>query len=248
MLTRRALLAALALPKGRESAILHDAAARALAYTRELPDFICTETIRRSDNVRGSGWRLKDVLEVQVGIANRREYYKLLTRNGQPTTMDYRQMGGALTEGEFGSLLAEIFRPGAAEFRRKRQLTLAGRTLHVFTYRVPAEKATYRLEYGYRSGKPQSTVVGHKGEVWIDEASGRATRLEQTAEIPRGFPVRVSKTTLEFSWIEIADTQWLLPSHAVSIMGSAEVLTSNDVSFSDYRKFSAESSVAFEEP
>lgn len=248
MLTRRALLAAFALPKARQDSILKEAALRALAYTRELPDFICTETIRRSDNVRGSGWRLKDVLEVQVGISARREYYKLLTRNGSPTTLSYRQVGGALTEGEFGSLLAEIFRPGAATFRRKREMKLAGRGVEVFTYEVPPDKATYRLEYGYRSGEPQTTRVGHKGEVWIDHETSRILRVDQTAIIPKWFPLKVSKTTLDFGWTEIGGQQWLLPRQSSSIMGSQEILTKNEVAFRDYRRFSAESSIAFEEP
>ncbi|MCU1330264.1 MAG: hypothetical protein JWN34_5634 [Bryobacterales bacterium] len=248
MLTRRAILAAFALPTARQASLLREAAARALAYTRELPDFVCTESIRRSDNVRSSGWRTKDTLEVQVGIANRREYYKLITRNGSPTTLSYRQAGGALTEGEFGSLLAEIFRPDAANFSRKREMKLGGREIAVFAYEVPSERATYRLEYGYRSGQPQTTRVGHKGEVWIDAESSRVVRVDQTATIPKSFPLKVSKTTLDFAWTEIAGTEWLLPRQSISIMGSNEILTRNEVVFRDYRRFTADSSVVFEQP
>lgn len=261
MFTRRALLTtlpmALCLPaqattgkptSASQTEILHLAAARALAYTRELPDFICTETVRRSDNVRGLGWKLKDVLGLQVGISERREYYKLLTYNGRPTELSYRQVGGALTEGEFGSLLAEIFRPGIATFHWSKTLQLAGRTIQVFQYRVRREKATYHLEYGYRSGQPVSTTVGHKGLIWIDEETARVTRVEQAAEIPRSFPLKVSKTILEFSWVEIAGQRWLLPRHASSTMGNSEILTNNEVEFSNYRKFSADSSVTFVAP
>lgn len=261
MITRRALLTTLPLAlrlfakpapskptQISQTEILHRAAARALAYTRELPDFICLETVRRSDNVRGVGWKLKDVLGLQVGISERREYYKLLTYNGRPTQLSYRQVGGALTEGEFGSLLAEIFRPGIATFHWSKTLQLAGRNVQVFQYRVPQEKATYHLEYGYRSGQPVSITVGHKGLVWIDEETARVTRVEQAAEIPRSFPLKVSKTILEFSWVEIADQRWLLPRHASYTMGNSEILTNNEVEFSNYRKFAADSSVTFAEP
>ena len=104
MLTRRTALALLPLTLSgarkpsadRQTEILRRASANALAYTRELPDFICTETVRRSDNVRGIGWKLKDVLGIQIGISDRREYYKLLTYNGRPTKLSYGQVGGAL--------------------------------------------------------------------------------------------------------------------------------------------------------
>ncbi len=256
MLTRRAFLTTLPLAirlagkptSATQTQLLHQAAARALAYTHDLPDFICTETVRRSDNVRSLGWKLKDVLALQVGITERREYYKLLTYNGRPTKLTYRQVGGALTEGEFGSLLAEIFRPGAATFRWSKSLQLSGRTVQVFQYRVPQEKATYHLEYGYRSGQPVSTIVGHKGLVWLDEESARVMRVEQAAEIPRNFPLKVSKTILEFSWVEIAGQRWLLPRHASSTMGNTEILTNNEVEFSNYRKFAADSTVTFAEP
>ena len=73
-------------------------------------------------------------------------------------------------------------------------------------------------------------------------------RVEQAAEIPRNFPLKVSKTILEFSWVEIAGQRWLLPRHASSTMGNTEILTNNEVEFSNYRKFAADSTVTFAEP
>lgn len=177
MLTRRTALALLPLSLSgarkpsadRQTEILRIASAKALAYTRELPDFICTETVRRSDNVRGIGWKLKDILGIQIGISDRHEYYKLLTYNGRPTKLSYRQVGGALTEGEFGSLLAEIFRPGIAAFRWHKALQLAGRSIFVFRYRVP------------RKERPtiSSTVivrVSHSQQSWATVASSGWTK------------------------------------------------------------------------
>jgi len=256
MQTRRVLLATIgALPlwaadkpsSDRQTALLKEAARLAIAYTLGLPNFVCTQNIRRSDNVNGIGWRVKDYLGVQVGISDRREYYKLLTYNGRPTTLSYRAVGGALTEGEFGSLLADVFRPGAATFRWKRSFLVAGRTVEVFSYRIPLDRATYHLEYGYRTGK-QSTLVGHKGEVWIDSQSSRVTRIEQTAEIPKSFPLKVSRTTLDFAWVDIGGEQWLMPRRAGSLMGNYELLTANEVEFTDYRRFSADSAITFEQP
>ena len=125
---------------------------------------------------------------------------------------------------------------------------LNGRAAFVFKYRVPPENATFHLEFGYRSGKPQSTVVGHRGRAWIDRETLQVVRLEQAAEIPRDFPLKTSNTTLEYSWTDIAGRTWLLPARASVIMGTREILTRNEVEFSDFRKFAADSSVVFEDP
>jgi hypothetical protein len=253
MLTRRDFAIALAAPVlGRSAtsheAILAEASKNALTWVRDLPDFLCTETIRRSDNIRGSGWRVKDVLGVQVGISGKREYYKLLTLNGRPSTLDYRKVGGALTEGEWGSLPAEIFRPRAARFEWKGETEVRGRRAYTFRYRVPPENATFHLEFGYRSGKPQATVVGHRGMAWIDRETLQVVRLEQAAEIPKDFPLKVSKTTLDYAWADIAGANCLLPVRAVVTMGTREILTRNEVEFGDYRRFASDSRIAFEDP
>ena len=256
MPTRRAFLLGLAVPlagfakptRDLQTAALNEASRHALAYTLELPDFICMETVRRSNNVRGSGWRVKDILRVQLGIAEHKEHYKLVTLNGRPTNLSYRSLGGALTEGEWGSLLGEVFRPGAATFRWERQGTAGGRPAYIFSFYVPPENATFHLEFGYRSGEPQSTVVGHKGLEWIDLETQQVTRIEQTAVIPRDFPLKTSKTTVDYTWIDIAGRNWLLPSKASTIMGTRDLVTRNEVEFRDYQKFAADSSVTFEQP
>ncbi len=48
--------------------------------------------------------------------------------------------------------------------------------------------------------------------------------------------------------VEIAGQRWLLPRHASSTMGNTEILTNNEVEFSNYRKFAADSTVTFAEP
>ncbi len=254
MVTRRAVLATfpgiLTAAAGptleRQTELLREASAKAFQYARKLPDFTCLETIHRWRRPLGDGWLLQDKIRAQIGIASGREYYKLLTWNELQTQLSYRQVGGALTEGEFGSLLAEIFHPNTAAFRFSKTFRLDGKTLFVYQYQVPQERATYHLEYRARDGKGQSVVVGHRGLVWIDEATQRVLRIEQTAQIPRGFPLRSSKTVLEFAWFDIAGTKWLMPSHSIVTMGGSELRIRNEVDFSEYRRFTAESSITFE--
>src|SRR5215471_21571241 len=73
-----------------ETQIIEKARELALEYTANLPNFICTETIRRSQlPSRSQTWKLLDTLAVDVAFSDQGERYKQLTINGKPTTKSF---------------------------------------------------------------------------------------------------------------------------------------------------------------
>src|SRR5215472_3340389 len=116
------------------------AAAKAADYTAQLPNFMCVQMIQRSENHRNQGWRARDMLTVQLGYADGQEHYKLLTVNNRPTNAPYLSVSGAISEGEFGSTLREIFRPQTAKFLWEREETWRGHRVSVFSYRMLQDK------------------------------------------------------------------------------------------------------------
>src|SRR5262245_25371851 len=89
-----------------ERQIIQKARELALEYTAKLPNFICTETIRRSQLPRRSQtWKLLDTIAVDVAFSNQGERYKLLTINGKPTRKSFKDIGGIRSDSEFGTLL-----------------------------------------------------------------------------------------------------------------------------------------------
>src|SRR5215471_9106918 len=85
-----------------QEAILKSAKTFALQYTKSLPDFICTQTVQRSEDTSNNGrWRNVDTLTVKLSYAGREEY-KLMARNGATTEEDYSKVGGTTSSGEFG--------------------------------------------------------------------------------------------------------------------------------------------------
>lgn len=88
---------------------------RALAYTKSLPDFLCTEVTRRysapSDRGLEPSWKLLDTLTVRVSYFDQKEAYRVVRINDKPADKDLAKVGGWATRGDFGSMLRGVFDP-----------------------------------------------------------------------------------------------------------------------------------------
>ena len=114
-------------------------------------DFVCIQTTRRFPRVKGRTWQ-PDVIVERLTHFDHCERYKVLTMNGQPSKTAHQQLGGASSIGEFGSLMKEMFLPETeTEFERQDSMTLRGRTMQVYTYRVHAFRSKYHVELPDRS-------------------------------------------------------------------------------------------------
>jgi hypothetical protein len=227
--------------------ILEAARKIALGYTRSLPDFICMEKVRRFEGPRGD-WELKDTLEVKLSYFDQKEEYQLLARNGKPSVLPYRDVGGAVTEGEFGSTLASIFDPATETvFRWDHWTTLRKRPAHVFTFRIAVEHSTYRMEFGRRPGERDSSVVaGQHGEVYVDAETNQVVRIvSESDSIPPDFPVRASAAALDYGFVDVGERRYLLPLRAEVRMATDFLRIRNLVEFHGYRKFTGESTITF---
>ena len=92
-----------------ETQIIEKARELALEYTANLPNFICTETIRRSQLPRRSQtWKLLDTI---AAFSDQGERYNLLIINGKPTRKSFKEIGGIKSDSEFGTMLQWIFQP-----------------------------------------------------------------------------------------------------------------------------------------
>ena len=95
-----------------EAVLLESAREAALRYSDFLPDFICTEVVRRTQDPQGNGrWHSVDTLTIKLSYFGHKEDYKLMLVNGKPTALDYLHAGGALSTGEFGTRLLSLFEP-----------------------------------------------------------------------------------------------------------------------------------------
>jgi VWFA-related protein len=241
----------------------------ALEHAKSLPDFLCTETVRRSvfagpqipypkvtifgqgqlgaaATVGGPQERIEDTLTVEVGYYEQQERYRLTETNGSLVKGDYSNAGGFLSRGEFGSNLRRIFDPAsAAEFHFERWTTVRRRRVAVYSYRIERSKAHYSIRTSVTGGGQQAEV-GLRGEAVIDRETYGVLRLNYMADgIPADFPVRRASATVDYGDAKIGGKPYLLPLKAVVEAEELGVTSRNEVTFHSYRKFSSESTLRF---
>ncbi len=235
-----------------QAALLAEVKDYAVNYTHTLPDFICLEQTRRYIDTTGrDAWRLQDILSARLTYFNQKEDYKLVSLNDQVITgKTYAQAGGALSMGDFGTTMREIFQPSShTHLEWERWGKLRGRIAHVFQYRVPLEFSQWSIEYG---GDAKDDVVrilsGYHGEVFVDKELHTIVRITQEAEnLPPTFPVRDAKETLDYDFTKIGDNEFFLPLQADMRMHAGRIWNKNVKEFRLYRKFSADAVIKFDD-
>jgi hypothetical protein len=233
--------------RANQTAILERVRQYALHYSKNLPNFICTQVTRRYSDPTGlEFWQMNDTLTTRLTYFEQKETYKLVMINNRSTDQSYDSVGGAISEGEFGSLLQEIFdeETGAA-FEWLRWATLRGRRAHVYSYRVAQPNSKLRLDYQ----RTQHVVTGYSGLIYVDRDTEMILKVTQDADdIPPGFPIGQASTALDYDYTQIAEQTHLLPLKAEVRMRHGKLLTRNNVEFHLYRKFGADTSIQFETP
>ena len=240
-----------------QAAIIEDVREYALNYSKNLPNFLSTQVVRRyqagapgSRYNRSSepSWVQVDLLTLRLSYFDQKEEYKLIMRNNSPTQEDFKSVGGATSTGEFGSLLRDIFEPrtharfgwdGWARLGRlgDRQLVMA------FSYSVEQANSQWGIEYE----RKEHIVPAYSGRILIDKDSHMVMRVTLNADnIPATFPVKMATTVLDYDYVDISGHPFLLPLKSETQMSADGVLSKNDTEFRLYRKYSAEAEIKYD--
>lgn len=234
----------------RQAALIEDVRGYALNYSRDLPDFICTEQVRRfvapqPRHGDSPGWREGDTLLIRLSYFQQKEQYKLTMVNFKPTAQDYDDVGGSKEFGSFGSLMRGIFEPSSQtrfEYDHVSQLGDRGVVL-AFRYYVGLDHSNYELVWE----KSRHIKTAYSGMVLISRDTHRVLRVTVKAEnIPADFPIQGAETQLDYDYAELSGQKFLLPSSAQVIMAGEGALTKNEERFAIYRKYSADSDIKFD--
>jgi len=235
--------------------IVADARAIALDYTRRLPDFICLQLTRRYDDPLGENdFHLRDTVATQLTYFGQKEDYKVISKKAnyklaspknKSAETSYTSLDGAISSGEFGTMLKDIFEPRThAEFWFQRRASLHHQPTLVFGYRVLARNSRWTIEYnpGAQVYTPEYT-----GSLFIDPQTHVVLRVSSEAQrTPPSFPIQAAWVQLEYAWQDLAGQKFLLPATAVVKMREGLLIKKNEVEFRNYRKYSAASDITFE--
>jgi hypothetical protein len=232
----------------QEKKILADAAQYAANHEESLPNFICTQTTQRFVDFTGQGgFRSVDLIVERLTYFDHRENYRVFMLNGQASNIAHTDLGGAMSSGEFGSVLKNLFSPDSdTQFTWERFFTLRGRRMNVYSYRVTAAKSEYHIRVPL---KRLDIVSGYHGLIFIDDRKHFVHRITQHADtIPPDYPVQDVSLALDYEYTRIGDSDYLLPLEFELRSREGTHLIKNEVTYDDYRKFAAETSITFDAP
>jgi hypothetical protein len=228
------------------AALIERSRQKALAYTRSLPDFVCTEVMRReaanSDGRSRNGWAGTDMLTITVRYFRGAEDHKLELINGKPTDRKYMDLAGATGTGEFGGVLRTIFDPASeAAFDWDSWKSVRKRHVAVYQYAVSAAHSPYSLRHQGREA-----IVGLHGAVEVDRETGEVIHFTYVAyDIPAALDLQSAASSVDYDLADVGGRSYLLPVRSETELHSSDLWTRNKMEFRGYRKFSADSVVDF---
>lgn len=221
-------------------------------YTSNLPNFICVEVVRRAiDPNGGDHYRSIGTVLSRLEYIGGQEKYKVYSVNGklQDTSMENASLGGgAISTGEFGSLMSEIFKERSeAEFGWDHWGTLRSRRMAVFNYFIDSGHSSWSINYSAGPGDNQRIITAYKGLIYADAETGEIARIQFVAvDIPRSFPVNETTEILDYDQVDINGQKYLCPLMARLLMTAGREKSKNEIEFRNYRKFGTESDIKYD--
>lgn len=243
-----------------QAKVLESARAAALQYRQLLPDFICTQITHRSTasknmGAMGAGMASRnpgampsgtesssDIIEEQLTYVGRKEDYEVISVAGRKVKgVTHNEIqGGAISGGEFGSVLAQIFEPSSHTiFTWNRAANLHDRRVYVFGFHVPKQAGTTVAD----AKTHNLTTVSFSGEVFIDPDTLDVLEISSQHDMPAGFPIQVIERRIDYAPQQIAGKSYSLPSHSQIHMEDGSLIYVNQIDFKNYHRFSSESTI-----
>lgn len=214
---------------------------------RNLPNYVCVETIERSRRLpRALTLVGTDRLKLEVAHVGERELYAW-PGDEELGKLDLGTLagGGMIANGAFALRARVLFLGNDAIFHFAGREQSRGRELLRYDFRISAGSKHFMLVSTGAGG-----FVGEHGSFWADAQSLDIARLASEAgEIPPDIGIRSSSSDVEYRRSAIAGSEFLLPARAeVRLAAQSGEESRNVTTFSSCRKYGAESTLSFDLP
>jgi hypothetical protein len=216
-------------------ALIERAREAAFEFSENLPNFICQEVMARYRQ-RGREETSLDVVSAEIIYDHAKESYRNVKINDRPTDTSLERISGSWSTGEFASTLLSLFSPDTnARFRSGGASSISGISAQVYDFEVPSGNSRWTVHI-----ESQTLVPAYKGSVWVDPSTARVLRIEmQARNIPSDFPMDTIESAVDYSYVSISGTSFLLPVHAESLgcPRGAGGCSHNIIDFRNYHEF-----------
>jgi VWFA-related protein len=217
--------------------------AYALEYTAKLPDFICTQVTYRETSllnitnyvVISTSVIASDEIEEQLTFVNQKESYEVTSINRKEVQgVEHTQIPGAVSAGEFGSLLRDIFDPRShAAFSWDHMSGSRDHGTYVFAFHVPTESGIRVIEK--KSG--ERILASYSGLIFVEAATKEVVRIDSNVNFPVKFTLKAAKRSVEYKRVSIAGKDYSLPFHSEVRMWDATHAYVNKIDYRAYHKY-----------
>ncbi len=218
----------------------------AAGYLSNLPNFICLQITQQFQaGKKANHWHKGDSLTSRLVFNEGREERTLQRINERPIRPGTRPGRTPLTtEGEFGILLSQVFGESSeASFLWNGWDAIDGREVVVFDYSIDKNHSTLSLSLSDLA----RAVVPYHGSVYADPVSGAVWRITNSAsDIPPEVQTKSISTTIDYGEVAIAGATYLLPTQATVLLSTGSSNIRNQMQFTGYRKFEADSTITYD--
>lgn len=229
------------------------------AYVQRLPNFLCEEKTERYTNLihtdSGTSFARSlhrgDHLTWTLRFINGREDGNIVQWSKKQLNFAGAKTGQSASTGEFGGDLLVFFGPNRdTRIAWDHWEWVGRRRIAVFQYFNGENQPLFRLSWhspSFPTGETDETVqAATKGLVSFDPETGAVERLTiEAVKLPITFPIQESRTIIDYGEIAVGNRSYVLPERASVFMEAGQQKNLNEIVFSKYRKFEAESTVTF---
>jgi len=219
-------------------ALIERAREAAFEFSEKLPNFICQEFMSRFIQRGRAADMPLDVVSAEIIYDNAQESYRNVKINDRPTDKGLQEIDGSWSTGEFASTLLELFHPDThAQFRSGGASTISGFSAQVYDFQVRSENSHWKVQSG-----SQTLAAAYQGSVWVDPKTARVLRIEmQARNIPSDFPMDTVESAVDYSYVMIGGTSFLLPAHAESLgcYRDTSNCSHNIIDFRNYHEYTS---------
>jgi len=245
-----------------QAQVLQIAREYALGYAEKLPDFICLQITSRDNfsqkltpSVQSQGRSpvplplsessgKGDRIVERLTYFNGTEKYEVISIDGNPAPpgTDHLKLVGAISAGEFGTALRDIFdsRSGT-EFNWHGIRRIRGHRAYAYEFRVPKEAGIELRDVS----RGADVEVGYKGLVFVDAETRQVVRMTSTLDLPSGLSITAAERSVDYEWVTIADKKYTLPVRSEVMLQNDDSRYVNRIEFKGYRKFGTESTIHY---
>ncbi len=225
--------------QGSAEPLIERAREAAFQFSKKLPNFICEELMSRSVERGRDDETPLDRVAAEITYEDGQESYHNVRINDRPTDKPMEELGGSWSTGEFGSTLLELFHPATqAQFQPGGASPISGFNAQVYDFQVSSENSHWRVQAG-----SQTVLAAYEGSVWVAPNTARVLRIEtQARNLPPDFPMDKVESAVDYSYVMIGETSFLLPVHAETLgceRDSSEC-SHNVIDFRNYHQFKSE--------